>query len=295
MSAFEFSQVAIDPPCSPPLHTHDRLWTAYKISTGICQPSCGRCGRLVQPRPSLRILLTLRLAVDCDCPLRGADAGVPCTGGLGDSAQVGSPASHRAGLELERQGKERRLMSFRARCLQRLLFFVMQRAALRLYCWALLLLYPNISLSVISAFKCREVGDQWLLDVDVSLQCFSSEWGVTMLWAVFGLVLFIMGVPVLFLVVVRRHQNHNVGNILKACAQNPSILRFQVYRALRDGLQNGTFLIPQTQQERLVAVKWSLQMRNLRQKSTFNSLGFLYKEYRPKHWYFEVCVGDGWM
>jgi len=77
--------------------------------------------------------------------------------------------------------------------------------------WKLLLfvmfcLYPNLSSSMLGFFVCRNInGDPFLLS-DFSLRCYDGDWNAHLPWAIFGVILYPLGIPCFFLYLLIRYR-----------------------------------------------------------------------------------------
>ncbi len=60
----------------------------------------------------------------------------------------------------------------------------------------LFLAYPGVSLKVLRVFKCREVDGQFWLVADMRLQCYTSEWAGYAAYSIFICAVYVVGLPV---------------------------------------------------------------------------------------------------
>jgi ABC-type branched-subunit amino acid transport system substrate-binding protein len=87
-------------------------------------------------------------------------------------------------------------------------FFVMVWTIFsRITLWLCLLIYPSVSSIMLSVFNCRDFGNSGtFLRVDNSISCEDAEYRAFLAIAVFGVVLYIAGIPFAFYYAIRHRQ-----------------------------------------------------------------------------------------
>lgn len=73
----------------------------------------------------------------------------------------------------------------------------------------ILVLYPLVSVKVLSIFNCMPIDGTWYLIADTTAQCFDSEWGTYALVATAGILLYPVGIPFIIYIILRRN-NHKL-------------------------------------------------------------------------------------
>ena len=61
---------------------------------------------------------------------------------------------------------------------------------IKLFCIGLFLLYTGTSTTIVETFKCRQIGDEWRLEVHMALICFDDAWGWAACVAIVGFVVY---------------------------------------------------------------------------------------------------------
>lgn len=56
--------------------------------------------------------------------------------------------------------------------------------------------YPGVSLKLMRVFKCLNVEDDWFLEADMRLQCFTPEWTLVALVAIVTICAYTVGLPI---------------------------------------------------------------------------------------------------
>ena len=81
----------------------------------------------------------------------------------------------------------------------------------RILSMVLFIAYPTISVKIFRMFRCIPVEGKYWLVADMRLQCFTSRW---VAFAAYGLamaVVYVVGLPVLTVVILRRHRSTLFG------------------------------------------------------------------------------------
>ena len=109
------------------------------------------------------------------------------------------------------------LQKFRLRCLTRINYVRYNSKVLKIFFWGLLLSYGTVSKKIMLVYQCYEIGDMVVLRRSVETACYTSTWYLYNVISVTGIALFIFGVPMAFLQVLRRARNMDVNRKLMLC------------------------------------------------------------------------------
>jgi len=77
----------------------------------------------------------------------------------------------------------------------------------RVILFTLFLIYPSMSAKVLSMFVCYEVDNVSYLRVDFNLLCFDSQWYTYMPYAIAGVAVYPVGIPLFFFAILRLYRN----------------------------------------------------------------------------------------
>jgi hypothetical protein len=135
-------------------------------------------------------------------------------------------------------------------------------AAVKVSIILILFIYPTICSKVFMTFKCVDVGDSgWYMFADMSVQCYHTEWWYWAVFASFGMVVYIVGIPVILV----------------------SLLYL--------GERKGTLQYPPTELSSTAVIHAVEVQEHVGKTNQFfnNRLAFgnLYLQYTPKYWWFE--------
>jgi predicted outer membrane repeat protein len=187
------------------------------------------------------------------------------------------------------------LTSFRERVLERIEYMRFTNKIWKLFFWLLLLIYPSISTRVLRQFACEQIGQVFVLLFDNNVQCYSFRWIGHSVVAVFGIVLFVVGIPVLFIVLLWKARNEKIAALWHACKMSPKRLEQVLKEAEADAeLLREHWQLDKdgdgdpTPEEKKAAALTYLRRKNMRHHLTFERLGFLYYSYNEKHWWYEI-------
>lgn len=163
----------------------------------------------------------------------------------------------------------------------------------KLFFWVLLLIYPTISMRIMRLFHCEQIGVRNLLVRDLSLECFTRKWQVHALGAIGATVLYVIGIPALFMKLLVNARNKGVNRIWDQChghKEGGEKRREQLLaEAKADADISGLFWqTPIGLKEEEKAVKSYLRRRNLRFHRTHERLGFIYYAYNEDKWWYEI-------
>jgi hypothetical protein len=153
----------------------------------------------------------------------------------------------------------------------------------------LLLSYPSISVRVIGFFNCREIGHDFFLSKDLSVHCFDATWALYTPVALAAMLVYVVGVPILFFAVLFRARREGVPWNMHLSARNDKRREHMLKEAAIDAKINMEFwATPCTREDEMAAIRAFLERRNLRGHKTYNRLGFIYYAYREDSWWYEI-------
>ena len=175
------------------------------------------------------------------------------------------------------------LMSFRKRVIERVEYMRFTNKIWKLFFWLLLLIYPSISTRVLRQFACEQIGQVFVLLFDNNVQCYSFRWIGHSVIAIFGIVMFVVGIPVLFIVLLWKARNEKIAALWHACKMSPKRLEQVLKEAEADSeLLREHWRLDKdgdgdpTPDEKKAAALTYLRRKNMRHHLTFERLGFLY-------------------
>lgn len=166
-----------------------------------------------------------------------------------------------------------------------------QNKCLKLFFWLLLLVYVSVSNRLLRLYNCEQIGSRWYLTSDYSIQCFTDRYFTFALLGVPLVLLYVVGIPALFGVLLHRARNKDVEERLQfilqrsSKAERRSVLRIAKEDALTHDLN---WRDPRNEQEEEKAIRLLLQRKNMRLNKTRDRLGFIYVNFREEVWWYEV-------
>lgn len=107
------------------------------------------------------------------------------------------------------------LRVWQARVKLRMNYLTYRNKCLKLYCWVALFLYPTVSKTILMIFNCQEVGNVRYLIVDRRIVCYNSTWAVFGVIAAIGIVVWVVGIPFFFWILIRLAQDRGVAERLR--------------------------------------------------------------------------------
>lgn len=107
------------------------------------------------------------------------------------------------------------LRVWQARVKLRMNYLTYRNRCLKLYCWIALFLYPSISKTILTVFNCQEVGDIYYLVADRRLVCYNSTWFIFGVVAAIGTIVWVVGIPFFFWLLIRLAQDRGVKARIK--------------------------------------------------------------------------------
>jgi hypothetical protein len=107
------------------------------------------------------------------------------------------------------------LRVWQARVKLRMNYLTYRNKCLKLYCWMALFLYPSVSKTILTVYNCQEVGDVFYLVADRRLVCYNGQWALFGMIATIGVVVWVVGIPFFFGVLIWLAQDRGVAARLK--------------------------------------------------------------------------------
>lgn len=107
------------------------------------------------------------------------------------------------------------LRVWQARVKLRMNYLTYRNRCLKLYCWIALFLYPSISKTILTIFNCQEVGSIYYLVADRRLICYNSTWFIFGVVGAIGTVVWVVGIPFFFWLLIRLAQDRGVKARIK--------------------------------------------------------------------------------
>lgn len=184
---------------------------------------------------------------------------------------------------------------WRKRILTRIEFMRYVNKVLKIFFWILLLAYPSVSVRILRLFACEEIGHVRALTRDYTIMCYTQKWEIYAFGAIIAGILYIIGIPVLFLSLLYNAREHHVARHWRSCLRFPEKRKQLLKEAKADAEICGEFWTvdkdgdgDQEIEEEEKAIKTFLRRKNMRFHRTYNRLGFLYYAYNEHHWWYET-------
>uniref|UniRef100_H3GJA2 Uncharacterized protein n=1 Tax=Phytophthora ramorum TaxID=164328 RepID=H3GJA2_PHYRM len=124
------------------------------------------------------------------------------------------------------------LRVWQARVKLRMNYLTYRNKCLKLYCWMALFLYPSVSKTILTVYNCQEVGDVFYLVADRRLVCYHGQWALFGVVATIGVVVWVVGIPFFFGVLIWLAQDRGVAARLKLL-RKPH-MRAQLHKWLKE-------------------------------------------------------------
>ncbi|ETW02023.1 hypothetical protein H310_06540 [Aphanomyces invadans] len=183
------------------------------------------------------------------------------------------------------------LRVWQARMKLRMNYHTYKNKCFKLFMWLLLILYPNVSQYILNIFNCQEIGDQYYMVVDRSLVCYNAQWGFYSILGFVGLGAWVAGVPLLFYIVISRVRTANIKERM-AILKNPRYrhLRHKWTKNMREHFATRGRYIKENEFFDIENDLLYEYMCYLNMTDSVNRLrvGFIYQNYMPEFWWFEV-------
>uniref|UniRef100_K3W6S3 TRP C-terminal domain-containing protein n=1 Tax=Globisporangium ultimum (strain ATCC 200006 / CBS 805.95 / DAOM BR144) TaxID=431595 RepID=K3W6S3_GLOUD len=183
------------------------------------------------------------------------------------------------------------LRVWQARVKLRMNYLTYRNKCLKLYCWVALFLYPTVSKTILMIFNCQEIGDTRYLVVDRRIVCYNSTWAIFGVIAMAGVVVWVVGIPFFFWVLIRLAQDRGVAERLRLL-RKPQCRKLRnkwLKEVLQQHAEDGV-CVPDmdnidVQDEELAKY---MKRKNLKDSTVEARLGFIYADYSQAYWWFEV-------
>ncbi|KAJ0410569.1 hypothetical protein ATCC90586_006593 [Pythium insidiosum] len=211
--------------------------------------------------------------------------------GLFRSEHRQCPTSHTLrGVILERTIRSN-LRVWQARIKLRMNYLTYRNKCLKLYCWLALFLYPTVSKTILMIFNCEEVGDVFYMAVDRRIVCYNASWAIFGVLAIAGVVVWVIGIPFFFWLLIRRAQDRGIARRIKLL--NRPQCRNHRRKWLAEMLAYHTergIIVPEIENREVQDVELAKYMKhkNLTDSTVQARLGFIYADYSEDYWWFEV-------
>eukprot|EP00644_Phytophthora_capsici_P005992 jgi/Phyca11/539096/estExt2_Genewise1Plus.C_PHYCAscaffold_20965 len=183
------------------------------------------------------------------------------------------------------------LRLWRARVWMRLYYKAYQNRCIKLFFWMLLLFYPMLCQRVIGMFYCDEIGDHYYMTLDRSNLCYEGTWLFYLPLGITLIVLWVIGVPLLFWVIIFMKRSRGVSDKLLLIGDPSQVaLKKRLLLKLRLHVADRGELLEEKQlkDHETELLGHFLCDRNLNEPSTVAQVGFIYHSYDTHFWWFEV-------
>ncbi|RLN47044.1 hypothetical protein BBJ29_004457 [Phytophthora kernoviae] len=183
------------------------------------------------------------------------------------------------------------LRVWQARVKLRMNYLTYRNKCLKLYCWVALFLYPTVSKTILTVYNCQEVGDVYYLVADRRLVCYDREWALFGVVATVGVVVWVVGIPFFFGLLIWLAQDRGVAARLRLLrkpqlrVQRKKWLKEVEEQQVADGRYVRGMDSIEVQDEELAKY---MKRKNLADSTVQARLGFIYAEYADGFWWFEV-------
>lgn len=152
----------------------------------------------------------------------------------------------------------------------------------------LLLAYVPVSGKVMRLFRCTQVGENYYIMSDLQLQCYTPEYEIYASIAVACVILYVLGIPMFFLIMLMRARNAGVNAVWKSVEKNENRKQFWLAHAKAEKeAQNELWQDPTSPLETKNIICDYIRMRNLRSHKAQARFGFICEAYEEKAWWFE--------
>lgn len=187
---------------------------------------------------------------------------------------------------------------WKKRILMRMNHINFNNKTFKLFYWMLLLAYPSVSVRVMRIFNCREFGftteqgdiiSEHRIAQFLETPCYDSTWDGYLGLAILAMLLFVIGIPVLFFTLLYRARENGIAWKWRCCEDNEHLKKHLISEARADAeISNEFFQEPVNQVEEKACVTQFLRRLNFRGHRTYSSLGFIYFAYSDRCWWYEV-------
>lgn len=155
----------------------------------------------------------------------------------------------------------------------------------------LLLFYPMLCQRVVGMFYCDEIGDHYYMTLDRSNLCYEGTWLFYLPLGITLIVLWVIGVPLLFWVIIFMKRSRGVSDTLLLIGDPSQVaLKKRLLLKLRLHVADHGELLDEKQlkDHETELLAHFLCDRNLNEPSTVAQVGFIYHSYDTHFWWFEV-------
>lgn len=211
---------------------------------------------------------------------------------------MNAPASVQKGSQEHQVIIRTNVAVWKKRILLRMNHINFNNKTFKLFFWMLLLAYPSVSVRVMRIFNCREFGftskqgdviSEHRIAQFLETPCYDSTWDGYLGLAVIAMLLFVIGIPVLFFVMLYRARENGIAWKWRCCQDNEHLKKHLIGEARADAeISNEFFQEPINSAEERACVTRFLRRLNFRGHRTYSSLGFIYFAYSDRCWWYEV-------
>jgi hypothetical protein len=199
-----------------------------------------------------------------------------------------NPPKLKIQLHLSRTVKHN-IKVFKKNIQTRMLFEKFQNKCYKIFFVIALMAYPSASTRSLRIYQCDPIGDQFYLARDLSIQCFDAEWNAWSAWSGLCIVMYVVGIPVAFFVLLHQAINRGLKQRWLDCQRNPRKLLTLLKEAEIDAhLTRRTYYKPTNSRERKDVAIHYLRIHNMNHHKTIERMGFIYSAYKPSLWWFEM-------
>ena len=184
---------------------------------------------------------------------------------------------------------------WRKRILERMEYIRFKSKLWKLFFWTLLLCYPSVAIRILRNFACEEIGGYLVLSEDLTLRCFSRRWFVYATVATVAGIVFIVGIPLLFIVVLVAARDAGIKKKWEHCLRFPDHRAALLKEAKEDAEVLGHFWSldkdgdgQHSLHEEKIAIYEFLRRKNMRNHRNYERIGFIYYSYREEVWWYEI-------
>ena len=156
-----------------------------------------------------------------------------------------------------------------------------QNKIIRLFFWILLLAYVPVSSTIMRYYLCEPIGDKHYLVADLRVECWSEEYNDISMTAILGIVLYIIGIPILFYAVLKINREENVTKSLIRMRSNENLqARFLAMARADIEVSGQLYVAPGNDDEVADIVGAFLRKKNLRSHKLLSQIGFIVESYQ---------------
>ncbi|KAF0714786.1 Aste57867_3692 [Aphanomyces stellatus] len=198
------------------------------------------------------------------------------------------PSTSRLQGEIKARVVRSNLRLWQSRVKLRLNYQTYKNKCLRMAFWVLLLLYPMVAQKILLIFRCQPIGPATYLVNDPSLVCAGATYYTYFSLGCAGVGLWVVGVPFYFWYVVHRERERHVAKRLSLLSQPAyGMLRKKWLLDMHDDMGHELCDIDflDLHDEYLASY---MKRKNLEDPLVQARIGFIYADYGPHYWWYEV-------